>query len=418
VNYEANRDHRDINQDLPVFTTDPLAGAGLPLWLPDGAVIRDELQRLAKDLACADGCEGVYSPVLGKRALFERSGHWAKFCEDMFPPMPVGGDELVLRPANCPHHALIYSSVQRSYRDLPVRFNELGAMFRAERSGVLSGLTRVRQINLDDTHVFCRPDQVAAEAARAMRSALRAQEILGLPVDYVRLSRRDDSPVYLGGHEQWEAAEAALRAAAEAADLAGRGLRLVDAPGEAAFYGPKLDVQMRDGRGHEESIATVQLDFNQPERFDLTYDAADGTRQRPVMIHRGTVGSMERVTAALLGHYQGRLPLWLAPVQVCVLPVAAGHDAAARRVVDDLIAAGLRARLETAGSLGARVRSSRQRRDHLIAVVGDAEVADESVQVTDIASGFRGSVKVAALIGLVRSAYENRMPHVTWEPPS
>jgi threonyl-tRNA synthetase len=326
--------------------------------LPDGAVIREELQRLAKDLARADGCQSVYSPVLGKRALFERSGHWAKFSDDMFPPMPVGGDELVLRPANCPHHALIYSSVQRSYRDLPVRFHELGAMFRAERSGVLSGLSRVRQINLDDTHVFCRPEQVADEAARALRSALRAQEILGLPVDYVRLSRRDDSPAFLGGHEQWEAAEAALRAAAEAAGLADRGLRLVDAPGEAAFYGPKLDLQVRDGRGHEESIATVQLDFNQPEQFDLTYAAADGTRQRVVMIHRGAVGSMERV------------------------------------------------------------RSSRQRRDHLIAIVGDAEVVEESVQVTDVAGGFRGPVKAADFTGLVRGAYENRMPHVTWEPAS
>jgi threonyl-tRNA synthetase len=415
MNPEASRDHRDINQDLPVFATDPLAGAGLPLWLPDGAVIREELQRLAKDLARADGCESVYSPVLGKRALFERSGHWAKFSDDMFPPMPVGGDELVLRPANCPHHALIYSSVQRSYRDLPVRFNELAAMFRAERSGVLSGLSRVRQINLDDTHVFCRPDQVAAEAARALRSALRAQEILGLPVDYVRLSRRDDSPVYLGGHEQWKAAEAALRGAAEAVDLAGLGLRLVDAPGEAAFYGPKLDLQVRDGRGHEESIATVQLDFNQPERFGLTYDAADGTKERVMMIHRGTVGSMERVVAALLEHYQGRLPLWLAPVHVRVLPVGVEHDAAARRLVDDLIAAGLRARLETAGSLGARVRSSRQRRDHLIAVIGDAEAVDESVQVTDIAGGFRGSVKAADFTGLVRRAYENRMLHVAWD---
>jgi threonyl-tRNA synthetase len=415
VNDEASHDHREINQELPVFATDPLAGAGLPLWLPDGAVIRDELQRLAKDLARADGCQSVYSPVLGKRALFERSGHWAKFSDDMFPPMAVGGDELVLRPANCPHHALIYSSQQRSYRDLPVRFNELGAMFRAERSGVLSGLSRVRQINLDDTHVFCRPDQVADEAARALRSALRAQEILGLPVDYVRLSRRDDSPAFLGGHEQWEAAEAALRTAAMDAGLAGRGLRLVDAPGEAAFYGPKLDLQVRDGRGHEETIATVQLDFNQPERFDLTYVAADGARQRVVMIHRGTVGAMERVTAALLERYQGRLPLWLAPVQVRVLPVGAEHDDAARRLVDDLVAAGLRARLETAGSLGARVRSSRQRRDHLIAVIGDAEVADESVQVTDITSSFRGSVKAADFTALVRRAYESRMQHVSWE---
>src|ERR1700689_647282 len=382
MNDDARRDHRDVNQDLPVFATDPLAGAGLSLWLPDGAVIRDELQRLAKDLARADGCQSVYSRGLGRGGLFEPSGHWGKFSDDMFPPMPVGGDELVLRPANCPHHALIYASRQRSYRDLPVRLNELGAMFRAERSGVLSGLSRVRQINLDDTHVFCRSDQVAVEAARALRTALRAQEILGLPVDYVRLSRRDDGPAFLGGREQGEAAEAALRSAAEDVGLADRGLRLVDAPGEAAFYGPKLDLQVRDGRGHEESIATVQLDFNQPERFDLTYDAADGSRERVMMIHRGTVGSMERVVAALLEHYQGRLPLWLAPVQVCVLPIGAEHDVAARGLVDSLIAAGLRPRLDTAGSLGARIRSARQRRDHLIAVIGDAEVAADSVQVT------------------------------------
>ena len=291
----ARLDHRDLNRDLRVFATDPLAGAGLPLWLPDGAVIREELQALARDLARADGCQGVYSPVLGKRALYERSGHWAKFSDDMFPPMAVGGDELVLRPANCPHHALIYASAQRSWRELPVRLNELGAMFRAERSGVLSGLSRVRQISLDDTHVFCRPDQVAGEAARGLRAALRAQEILGLPVDYVRLSLRDDSTAYLGTAPQWQAAEAALREAAAATGLTGRGLSLVDAAGEAAFYGPKLDLQVRDGRGQEETIATVQVDFSQPERFGLVYDAPDGSRQPVIMIHRGTVGAMERV---------------------------------------------------------------------------------------------------------------------------
>jgi threonyl-tRNA synthetase len=412
---EATRpDHRDVNLDLPVFATDPLAGAGLPLWLPDGAVIREELQAFAKDLARADGCQSVYSPVLGKRALYERSGHWAKFSDDMFPPMQVGGDELVLRPANCPHHALIYSSAQRSYRDLPVRLNELGAMFRAEPSGSLSGLSRVRQVNLDDTHVFCRPDQVGEEAARALRSALRAQDIMGLPVDHIRLSRRGDGPGYLGDAAQWDAAQIALREAAEAVGLADRGLDLVDAPGEAAFYGPKLDLQVRDGRGHEETIATVQLDFNQPERFDLSYDGADGSRHRVVMIHRGTVGSMERVVAALLERYQGRLPLWLAPVQVCVMAVDQGQDEAARRLADDLLASGLRSRLELNGSLGARVRLSRQRRDHLIAVLGKAEVAAGSAQVTDISAGFKGALDTTDLLHLVRDAYEGRQPHVDW----
>jgi threonyl-tRNA synthetase len=410
----ARLDHRDLNRDLRVFATDPLAGAGLPLWLPDGAVIREELQALARDLARADGCQGVYSPVLGKRALYERSGHWAKFSDDMFPPMAVGGDELVLRPANCPHHALIYASAQRSWRELPVRLNELAAMFRAERSGVLSGLSRVRQINLDDTHVFCRPDQVAGEAASGLLAALRAQEILGLPVDYVRLSLRDGSPAFLGTAGQWQAAEAALRDAAAAAGLAGRGLPLTDAPGEAAFYGPKLDLQVRDSRGQEETIATVQVDFSQPERFGLVYDAPDGSRQPVIMIHRGTVGSMERVTAALLERYQGRLPLWLAPVQVCVLPVSPGQDEAARRLADGLLAAGLRSRLDAGGSLGARIRHSRQRRDHLIAVLGEAEAAAGTVRVTDVAAGLERAVSEALLIRLAGDAYAARRPHVDW----
>src|SRR4051794_3650970 len=268
---------------MSVFATDPMIGAGLPLWLPAGAVIRQELEQLAREIAQRDGCLPVYSPVLGKRALYERSGHWEKFSEDMFPPIRLGGDQLVLRPANCPHHAMIYAAEPRSYRQLPIRLNELASVFRAERSGVVSGLSRVRQISLDDTHVFCRSDQTAAEVACALRSALRAQGLLGLPVDYVRLSRRDTSDSYLGSAAQWQDAEQALRSAA-AEVLGADGPSLVEAVGEAAFYGPKLDLQMRDQRGHEETIATVQLDFNQPERFDLTYDAADGTRQRVVMI--------------------------------------------------------------------------------------------------------------------------------------
>ena len=410
-------DHRDLNLDMAVFATDLLIGAGLPLWLPAGAAIRQELELLARDIARRDGCVSVYSPVLAKRALFERSGHWAKFSDDMFPPMPVGGDELVLRPANCPHHAMIYASRPRSYRELPIRLTELAAMFRAERSGVLSGLSRVRQINLDDTHVFCCPDQTAAEVARALRSALRAQQVLGLPVDYVRLSRRDAADSYLGSLVQWEQAEQALRAAAHEV-LRERELPLLEAEGEAAFYGPKLDLQVRDGRGHEETIATVQLDFNQPERFDLTYIAADGTRQRVVMIHRGTVGAMERVVAALLEQYQGRLPLWLAPVQVCVMPVGPAEDSPARALLDDLHQAGLRARIETEGTLGARIRASRQRRDCLIAVIGPAEAAEGQVAVTDVAAGFKGLLQQRRLIGALQQAYTARATRVDWQGES
>lgn len=409
--------HRDVNHDMAVFATDPLVGSGLPLWLPAGAVVRHELERLARDVARADGCVGVYSPVLAKRALFERSGHWATFSDDMFPPMQVGGDELVLRPANCPHHALIYAADRHSYRELPIRLNELAPMFRSERSGVVSGLRRVRQITLDDTHVFCRPDQAVEEVARALRSALHVFEVLGLPVDHVRLSRRGEDAAYLGSGEQWRDAEQALQEAAAQVDLARRGLELRDAEGEAAFYGPKLDVQWRDPRGHEESVATVQLDFTQPERFDLTYDAADGSRRRVVMVHRGTVGAMERVVAALLEQHRGRLPLWLAPVQVCVLPVGPDQDGPARALVDDLLAAGLRARLEVDGSLGARVRSSRHRRDAVIAVLGATEVAAGEVQVTDIAGGFRGAVAREQLVAELSRSYAARSPRVPWPAP-
>lgn len=401
-------DHRDLNRDLDLFASDPLAGAGLPLWLPHGTAIREELERLAAELARADGCVEVRTPVLGKRALFEHSGHWAKFADDMFPPMPVGGDELVLRPANCPHHALVYRATRHSWRELPIRLHEIGHMFRAERSGVLSGLQRVRQIALDDTHVFCRPDQVAQEAARGLRSALRAQEVVGLPIDQVRLSLRDDGAGYLGRPTDWEAAEAALRAAGEEV-----GVALVDAPGEAAFYGPKLDLQVG-----EDTIATVQLDFQQPERFDLTYDAADGSRPRAVMIHRGTVGSMERVTAALVERYDGRLPLWLAPIQLCLLPIAPAHDDAVRHVADWARAAGLRVQVDADGSLGSRIRLARQRRATVIGVVGDAEVAGGDVQITDVAADVRASLSIEDALARLASAHRQRAARISWEGES
>jgi threonyl-tRNA synthetase len=406
-------DHRELGRELDLFAGTPLAGSGLPLWLPAGAVVRSELERLAKDLAHRDGCVDVYTPSLGKRALFERSGHLAKFADDMFPAMRVGDDEVMLRPANCPHHALVYAAVRHSYRELPIRLNELAPMFRAERSGVVSGLSRVRQINLDDTHVFCRPDQVDDEAARGLRAAIEAQRILGLPIDYVRLSMRDDSDAWLGTPAQWEESQRALRAAARAV-LREEGLPLVEAPGEAAFYGPKLDLQVRGRNGRDESIATVQVDVNQPERFDLTYDGADGRRHRVVMIHRGTVGSMERVVAALLEHHQGRLPFWLAPAQVVVLPVGPDQDARAREVHDELVRHGLRAHVSWDGPLGMRVSRARRRRDHVIAVVGEREARDESVEVTDVAAGHRGSVPLSDLVARLVDARDHRRHGVRW----
>jgi len=367
----APADHRRLGRELKLFTTEPLVGAGLPLWLPDGAVIRAELERLAAEEAIRGGCQPVYTPVLAKRALFERSGHWAKFADDMFPPMRVGEEEFVLRPANCPHHALVYASEQRSYRDLPVRLAELGAMFRSELSGVLGGLSRVRQINLDDTHVFCAPEQMPGEIARALRSVQRCYRLLGIDVARYRLSRRGSGDGYLGGDDLWSAAEGHLAAA-----LRDLGLGYEDAPGEAAFYGPKIDIQVADPAGREETLSTVQLDFNQPERLDLGYVGPDGGRHRPVMIHCGVLSAMERLVAHLIERCGGAFPPWLAPVQVVVLPVAEAHAGPADSVTDRLRAAGLRAECDPAdATLGARIRRARDRRIPYVAVIGDREDA-------------------------------------------
>jgi len=362
-------DHRRLGRELKLFTTEPLVGAGLPLWLPDGAVIRAELERLAAEEAVRSGCQQVYTPVLAKRELYERSGHWAKFADDMFPPIKAGEEELVLRPANCPHHALVYASEQRSFRDLPVRLAELGAMFRSELSGVLGGLSRVRQINLDDAHVFCTPEQVQDEIARALESVLRCYRLLGIDVTRFRLSRRGGDDGFLGGDDLWAGAERQLAAA-----LADLGLDYEDAQGEAAFYGPKIDVQVTDPAGREETLSTVQLDFNQPERLGLRYVGSDGGRHQPVMIHRGVLSAMERLVAHLIELYDGAFPPWLSPVQVLVLPVGDDHAAQARRMADQVRAAGLRAECDPAdASLGARIRRARGRRIPYVAVIGDRE---------------------------------------------
>lgn len=369
------QDHRSLGRELDLYATNPLIGPGLPIWLPDGAIIRAELERLAAEEAARSGCQRIYSPVLAKRALFEQSGHWSKFADDMFPAMRVGNEDYVLRPANCPHHAMAYAATAHSFRDLPVRFSELAAMFRSELSGVLNGLSRVRQINLDDAHVFCLPEQVAAEVAAALESIRRCYAILGIDVHRYRLSLRGPGDGYLGADAAWSQAESHLAAALD--DL---GLDYERAPGEAAFYGPKIDVQVLDAAGREESLSTVQIDFNQPERFDLGYVGSDGERHRPVMIHRGIVGAMERMVALIIERSQGRLPLWLAPVQCLILPVSAAQSDAAHLLLNSLKDKGLRAAVSLDGSLSSRVRKARDRRT-LFAVIGPAEVERDEVAV-------------------------------------
>ncbi len=410
-----NHDHRDLARDMSLIATDATVGAGLPLWLPAGAAMRHELEQLGRETALATGCRPVYSPVLGKRALFEQSGHWDKFADDMFPAMAMGGtdaDDLVLRPANCPHHAMLYAAEQHSYRELPIRYHELAPMFRAERSGVVSGLSRVRQINLDDTHVFARPDQIRDEVTLALGAGLDVLDTLGVEVSYVRLSCRDSSDRWLGDPGHWADAEAQLREATHAVDLSRRGLALREEAGEAAFYGPKLDIQVLDAAGREETISTVQLDFGQPERFDLTYIGPDGARERLVMIHRGLVGSMERMVALLLEVHDGRLPIWLAPVHVCVLPLSDAQQDPAAEAAAQLSAAGLRVRVAISGSLGRRLREARRRRDSLLAVVGPTEVAAGRLAVHDPATVGRTDLAVAVLRDWLRAAIGARQPRV------
>ncbi|MEU4569730.1 threonine--tRNA ligase [Micromonospora sp. NPDC023956] len=368
-------DHRRLGRDLDLFASDPLSGAGLPFWLPAGAAARHAVEEYLRELERRAGYQHVHTPPLGRRDLFDRSGHLGYFAGDMFPPMRLGADdEFVLRPALCPHHALVYRSRGRSYRDLPLRVAELGGMYRAERSGVLGGLSRVRAISLNDAHNFCAPEQVGAEVAEILGLIRAAHAALGVRVAGFRLSLRGPGEKYVGDEEQWRRAEELLRAA-----LAG--IDHTEAPGEAAFYGPKIDIQVRDAAGRESTLSTVQLDFDKPERFDLSYVDAGGARRRPVMVHRSLVGSMERLFAYLIEEHAGAFPAWYAPVQVVVLPLDDRQAGPAAGFSRECVHAGLRAEVDATGSLGARIRDAARRRIPFVAVVGPREAAEGRVSL-------------------------------------
>jgi threonyl-tRNA synthetase len=363
-------DHRRLGRELDIFDSDPLIGAGLPFWLPDGAAARYEVESYVRELERRAGYRHVYSPVLGKREMYELSGHWGNFADDMFPPMLMGSgdDALVMRPSLCPHHALIFRSRQHSYRDLPLRIAEFGGMYRAERSGVLGGLARVRSIWLNDGHTFCAPGQVGDEVADVLRLMHHAHAALGMRVSSYRLSLRGDGGKYAGNDDMWEQAERLLRAALDAS-----GVRYEEVPGEAAFYGPKIDVQIADPAGRESTLSTVQVDFHQPAQFDLSYADAAGAKVRPVMVHRSLVGSMERLFAHLIEVHAGAFPVWYAPVQIMAVPVGAGQDDAADALARDAVAAGLRAEVDRDTSMGARIRAAAQRKIPYVAVIGPRE---------------------------------------------
>jgi threonyl-tRNA synthetase len=349
-------DHRKLGRELALFGTDPLIGAGLPYWLPGGATVRHALEEYIRETERRAGYQHVYSPVLGKRELYELSGHWAHYRADMFPPMDVGGEQVVLRPSLCPHHALIYRSRAHSYRELPLRIAELGGMYRAELSGVLGGLTRVRAIQLNDAHIFCTLDQVADEARAALELIRRVYRDLDIEPARFRLSLPGPDGKYVADPGLWQRAAALL---AEVLDSSG--VEYAAVAGEAAFYGPKIDVQIADSAGREATLSTVQIDFYQPGQFGLHYIGPDGAPHRPVLVHRSIVGSAERAVAHLIERHGGAFPAWLAPVQLAILPVSGAERPPAAALQQQALDQGLRPHLTDPddGSLGARIRAAR-----------------------------------------------------------
>jgi threonyl-tRNA synthetase len=370
------QDHRKLGRELELFDTDPLIGAGLPYWLPAGAAMRHALEEYVYDLERHAGYQHVHSPVLAKRELYEISGHWDHYRDGMYPPMQIGSEQIVLRPSLCPHHALIFRSRSRSYRDLPLRMAELGGMYRSELSGVLGGLTRVRSIQLNDAHIFCTLDQVAAEVGASLAMIGEAYQAMGVRPARYRLSLPSQGAKYAGSQEIWDQATEILIEA-----LADAGLPYEAETGEAAFYGPKIDIQIEDFSEREASLSTIQVDFFQPERFGLAYVGPDGGKHRPVMMHRSIIGSLERLVAHLIEIHAGAFPPWYAPVQLMAVPLGEAQVAAADGLVRAAIGAGLRAELAGPehGSLGARIRSHR-----LVpyqAIIGPAEAAAGQVSV-------------------------------------
>lgn len=390
------RDHRKLGKELKMFTFSREVGQGLPLWLPNGATLRRTMERYIVDLEERLGYSHVYTPVLANVELYKTSGHWEHYQEDMFPKMEMDNEELVLRPMNCPHHMMVYKSEMRSYRDLPIRIAELGTMHRYEMSGALTGLHRVRAMTLNDAHIFCRPDQIKEEFARVIALLRKVYEDFGIKEYRFRLSYRDpqDTEKYFQDDAMWEMSQRMLREVVE--EL---GLPFFEAEGEAAFYGPKVDVQIKTALGREETLSTAQLDFLLPERFQLEYVGDDGQKHRPVVIHRGIISTMERMTAFLLENFAGALPLWLSPVQAKVLPVSPAYEAYAKEVTEKLLDAGIRAEADVRNEkLGYKIREAQLEKMPYMLVVGENEKNEGAVSVRKRGEGDLGMKPLAELI--------------------
>ncbi|UXR87787.1 threonine--tRNA ligase [Staphylococcus felis] len=380
------RDHRRIGKDLELFTNNQLVGAGLPLWLPNGATIRREIERYIVDKEVSLGYDHVYTPIMANVELYKTSGHWDHYQDDMFPAMQLDADEaMVLRPMNCPHHMMVYANKPHSYRELPIRIAELGTMHRYEASGAVSGLQRVRGMTLNDAHIFVRPDQIKEEFKRVVLMILDVYKDFGFKDYTFRLSYRDpeDKEKYYDDDEMWNKAEKMLK---EAVDELG--LDYEEAIGEAAFYGPKLDVQVKTAMGKEETLSTAQLDFLLPKKFELTYIGQDGEHHQPVVIHRGVVSTMERFVAFLTEETKGAFPTWLAPQQVEIIPVNVElHYDYARQIQDELKSQGVRVNIDDRNEkMGYKIREAQMKKIPYQIVVGDKEVENNEVNVRQYGS--------------------------------
>jgi threonyl-tRNA synthetase len=390
------RDHRKLGRELKMFSFSREVGQGLPLWLPYGAKLRQTLERYIVDLEERLGYQHVYTPVLANVDLYKTSGHWEHYKDDMFPPMQLDNEELVLRPMNCPHHMMVYKSDMRSYRDLPLRIAELGLMHRYEMSGALTGLHRVRAMTLNDAHIFCRMDQIKEEFARCVNLIRHVYEDFGIKDYRFRLSYRDphDTEKYWPDDQMWETTQRMLREVVEGLDQP-----FFEAEGEAAFYGPKLDVQIKTALGKEETLSTVQLDVLLPERFDLEYVGDDGKKHRPVVIHRGVISTMERMTAFLLENFAGALPLWLSPVQAKIIPVSTAYESYVLEVAEKLQAAGIRTETDLRNEkLGYKIREAQLEKIPYMLIVGEQEAANGTVSVRRRGEGDLGAQPLADFI--------------------
>ncbi|HEM8971131.1 threonine--tRNA ligase [Enterococcus faecium] len=376
------RDHRKLGKELDLFMVSPEVGSGLPFWLPKGATIRRTIERYIVDKEVSLGYQHVYTPIMGDVELYKTSVHWDHYQEDMFPPMDMGdGEMLVLRPMNCPHHMMVYKNTIHSYRELPIRIAELGMMHRYEKSGALSGLQRVREMTLNDGHTFVRPDQIKDEFKRTLELMVAVYADFNITDYRFRLSYRDpnNTDKYFDDDAMWEKAQAMLKAAMDELEL-----DYFEAEGEAAFYGPKLDVQVKTALGTEETLSTIQLDFLLPERFDLTYVGEDGENtHRPVVIHRGIVSTMERFVAYLTEVYKGAFPTWLAPIQATIIPVSVdAHGDYAYEIKERLQMKGLRVEVDDRNEkMGYKIRASQTQKIPYQLVVGDKELEDATVNV-------------------------------------